>query len=563
MNMKLSLEDATPAEIAAHVSKMESVESTAQTLRRCAEASLLEDSTAQSAQLTDELGDIRAQIELINSSEAWTPASVTIMASRVKAVAARCGLESINLGADQEALLNSSRLSLEDIDKVIAAVDSSSAALEERSVSALTELLNALADSIPKAYTRLCELKDRVNLLPDAPAGGQVSGPFIQRLQIDGNIPGQFPSVMNEFAQYGAVLLDAYSETAFQSVMKTTIFQDGLSHDSVMGYWDTVEGKVKQIEDPRVRLTETQMSSLLPGAGSLFGGADPDNTDVLTIRDKLRRFVSSFRPVSISDFSESLQLDATDSDTGTVAALTVSQIRDTSKYFCDLMCDVELKSLSASCKAAWIDASRTIRNVRAGLSDADNGLQTALGDDAQLVCAYLETLFILSAWPVLNYLTDLALTVNAFVDYAEASLKAEPAEQTPAEATVPEANVSEPAPSEDTAASDAADAAAATDTSVAELETTAKPTEPDQVPDTGETPDAPVDATGDQERAVVQDVEQTIETNGDDTSVDVSAQPEGESDTAVDVTGTDNPEEEKEEDKEAGEEQPAAEPTGT
>jgi len=533
---------------------LNAVHETADVVRAAADAGEVQDSLDEADEASDELKNVKELVEVVNANEAWSQPALAFLQNHLDSISRRLDIRSIRTGVSLESReeIGNIKVSLEDINQIIAAVDNSSAELQERSVAALVDLINSLGEAIPKLELRLDQLCQRAESMVDPDSTGTVSlgyGDTLNRLVVNNEVPESLPNFINEYTSYGNVLLGRYSEVAFQSVMRTSLFEGGFDQSSYQGFWDCLGEKLKQIEDPRKELTEAQMLMTLPGAGPLFGGPGEQVDDVLATRERMRRFVTAFRPVSLSDFSVAVQTDAdADQSDKTAPALKPSEIRDAVKYFCTLLSQVDLPAVSQACKAAWIDAGRTIRQVKDALQNADETLLRALDEDDSLLPAYLETLFTLSAWPILNYLTNLTLFGNAFVDYANRSLDP---------GNVIEAPAADEIPQESTAADTTAEVADAeapdntvnvqidgqADDPAADLEAGAKPTEPAEVPDTGETPADPQDATGEGGLAIVTNVEETTaeageaaEAAADETSVDVSADAEDVPDeTAIDV----------------------------
>ncbi len=500
----------------------------------------------------DELRSLRDIAETVNSMEGWNPASLSLFGNHLDSVCKRLGLEGlVNIPTIKD--LQSSedpakfKVSLEDVNKIIDSIQNSSAEIQERSTAALIELVDALGTAIPKLQSRLKEVTDRANSLDEGSGGGTVtlSDPAsAKRLMVDGAIPKPFVDYVNVYTSYGEKLLGEYTEAAFQSVMRIDTFTDNVDYGSFNGFWDSLSDKVNEIGDPRKTLTDAQMTMRLPGAGPLFSGDAEVADNGILVREKLERFVRSHRPVSLSDFS----IEVVGDETGPVEGLTVAEIRDSSKYLTDLIDEIDVKAVSDACKAAWIDSGRVIAQVKGTLQGADESVLKALDDDQNLLPAYLECLFILSAWPVLNYLTNLTLFVNAFADYAISSMDPANVVETPAENTETTEDGSETA--------EEGDQVVVEETAV--VETEQKQTDPDNPPDTGMTPDEPEDATGDGERAVV-DVNASKEETSDDTQaadegdddlIDLNADATAADEDELDVSASEGGDEEEEEEDE-------------
>lgn len=524
------------------------IQDTTNTLRDAVEAGEYQDAADESDSASSELQNVRDIVEEINSNESWTPGSIALLGNHLDAITQRLGIRPIRIGVDMEdgtAWRRTKTISVEDIQAVIDAVDSSTEVLQERSVEALEQLLQSLGESVPRLASRLVDLCRKTEGLTNLPEGQvTLTEPcLVRRLSVNGKFPESFPQLANDYTSYGLKLLGSYTETAFQSAMRLNVFESNFTQYSANGFWALIEDRLKQIVDPRKVLTESQMTGTLPGAGSLFGGPGEVVEEVIPAIRLMRQYVSAFKPVSIADFSkDSTESEPSSENEVSVKAITVTDINDTVKFLCDLIRQTNLTAVSQSCKAAWLDAKRTICSVKKQLSSADDTFVKELNTQGDLLPTYLETVFALSAWPVLNYLTNLVLFGNAFVDYATLSINPEriqAATVTPEESNTDDA--SSVSDSDSTSSSVDTGTTVASDTDPA-LEPTEKPTSPDEVPDTGTTPDEPQDATGDGERAVVVDVgvsDSTSgdESDGDDGTVDVS-KPDSETSDSTDDEDT-------------------------
>ena len=547
----------------------EQVHATADILRTANAAADCCDAVTETAAEGTALGEIKKLVESVNSNEQWTPALFQMLSLQLEGIAQRLELpKAIGLGvtlSDIKFHSGAVNVSTEGMDQVISALNGSGMDLEERSVSALLDLVSALCDSVPLAYQRLCELNGRAEHAAsrDKLAPVQLDASVRQRLTVTDRLPSPFSGFVNEYCQYGKNLLTEYTETAFQSVMQSTTFQQGISQASTVGFWDSISDKVRSIRDPRSHLTEGQMSMVLPGAGALFGAKTADRTSE-TMRDTLHCFVHNYAPARLGTFTRVEESSASsDESVEGVPALHAGEIRDCIAYLNGLHDVINLKAMAESCKAGWMDSYRTIRMVKEGLQTSRDNLPSALEGDDRLVAGYLETLFTLSSWPVLNYLTNLVLTIHAFVDYAAASLEAEDAPVEPAAPVSDEVDIADqPEPEQE----GVVDVGTKGDEEGAELEDGKKPENPGEVPDTGADPDNPEDATGNGERAVVTGVDETLTKNAEeaeqeetpDPAAEGSEEGEGTETGTPDTEGSEEtpPEEESEESKEEDSEEP-------
>lgn len=505
----------------------QSVQATADVLRAANAAADCQATVQETAAEGTALGEIKELVEAVNSNEQWTPALFQMLNIQLEGLCQRLEIRPFKLGVQERDIRfhkGAVTVSTEGMDTVIAALQTTAMDLEERSVSALLNLVDALSTSIPTAYARLNELQCKVAGETDRGELAPVTlEPMThQRLLVGAQVPAPFGSFINTYCQYGTMLLTQYSDTAFQGVMQTVAFQQGLSQASMIGFWETVKDKVAAIRDPRSTLTEGQMTQVLPGATALFNEKKEGAGDC-SVRDTLSTFITSFSPIRLGSFVQAPKETTDGEETPSLPALKVGEIRDCIAYLTQLREVIRLKAFAESSKAGWMDASRTIRVVKESLQSVNGNTLTALDGDERLVAGYLETLFTLSAWPVLNYLTNLVLTIHAFADYAEASLEAEESTGEVSEDASYVVDVSEDAQSE----VDDSDKVDVSEKPEADTEEGDKPTNPGEVPDTGETPDKPEDATGDGRRAVVTNVEETTDKNAEEAEASEASETEG------------------------------------
>lgn len=148
-------------------------------------------------------------------------------------------------------------------------------------------------------------------------------------------------------------------------------------------------------------------------------------------------------------------------------ALTVTAIEGACKALCDLHECLALGNLVDRGKATWSDTQNAVRQTRTAVDNAPETVQAEIRDDVDTVTDYLDTVHTLSAWPVVHFLTNLVLSTNAFVLYAQRSLNAEGGETTDAAPEVVEEVVeTTPAEPETTETTDEPAADITTDTVV-------------------------------------------------------------------------------------------------
>ena len=120
--------------------------------------------------------------------------------------------------------------------------------------------------------------------------------------------------------------------------------------------------------------------------------------------------------------NESLSLEGDTAETA--PALTVTAIRSSCDSLCAVHDRIQLSDLLDHGNAAWTDSSAAVRQTRNAIDNAPETVQAEIRDDVEVITNYLDTVYVLSAWPVLHFLTNLVLSTNAFVLFAQRSLKA-------------------------------------------------------------------------------------------------------------------------------------------
>ena len=113
------------------------------------------------------------------------------------------------------------------------------------------------------------------------------------------------------------------------------------------------------------------------------------------------------------------------------------------------MCSERIDALLEEGSKLWPEAADAVRHLQENLENAPQEIAQTAGIDFSQLVKFVKTNYALATWPLLNYLSNLVITANAFVLYADRSLKAE----APSEV----ADVSEVLPAESTIADPAAD----------------------------------------------------------------------------------------------------------
>ncbi len=459
--------------------------------------------------------------------------SFAILKMGLESLTKQLGLPALDLGIGLEDFKTKGqrvKISLEALDELIKSVRRGGRSLEKSSVEAITRLLNALGEALPAAQQRLASVTAQAAQRSGETIGGsvEVDDGLKQALSVGGEIPSDLPRYFRDYAEYGTALLCDFAPNALAAAIEASSLPASLRFDSADSFWTSLGEKLAKVGDPRSKLTDAQKALALPGLGVLFSqqcGEFESTTPALKAMSEFTNNCRPLDPIEITDEEEqaaaaepAMEADGDDTDltipalddttapatdaavasdplaTDTPpvdaaladipadvpavdttpvpsgpATLQPADIKDIGKTLYSVFEKVDLSDLAEKGKSAWPDSIAAVGSMREVLEQTPVELRGPLGMEADLIPAYLDTVYTLSAWPVLHYLVNLVYTVNAFVLYAERSLAA------PKEAPAPEPT---PAPVEEVAPVDAAPVIAEETPAADAAIDTAAPTEP-------------------------------------------------------------------------------------
>lgn len=417
------------------------------------------------------LTDVADLVEAVNGTGGVTLESYVFLQHAVDNLTRRLGVDDLPMVPSLEAFESAENgkvaIDLQNLQNLMSVVEQGGQKLELRSIEVVVRMIEALSESLPLTCEKLAHVIEIANAREDEPAGNVVFGDGLNvALSVEGQIPEPFVNYMQRYALLGQSMVERYSNCAFDAAMAVATLPDSLNFTSPEAFWASVEERVNAVEDPRQSLTEDQLGMVLPNGSALFGpkvdtevpeGGNP-------ILKKLLQFTDS-RAVQeqINNPGEVERVEEGQRGYGR-PALALNDIRVISRSLGELMEKVNLDSLAERGKAVRADVISAMSVSRTRYAEATPEMKMVLADHFNLVIKYIDAAYLLSDWPILNYLSNLVFTTNAFVLYAERSL-ALPDGGVPDEAPEePEQTEEDPAATDtgvpDPAATPATDAAA-------------------------------------------------------------------------------------------------------
>lgn len=422
------------------------------------------------ASIGAELGDLREVSEVINQRGGLTLESLAFFSVALNRIADRTGLtvpavlpsvESYGEGVDRVLI------SVEALDDMISAVNDGTRRLETNSVEATERMLAALGESLPKAHDRIKHLLEMVDAVEEKEGRPDCTGKMVVfgdglnvALSVNGEVPENLNSSLHTYLQLGSVITTDYQEAAYAGAMKAVGLPDLVSYESNALFWENAEKIVCDIEDPRRTLTEDHFAIALPNGEPLFSEAEATEKEgEMKVVGKIRRFVENRRVNEQLNNPKNVALIEKGAEGYGRVCLSLDEVRELAKQFDKLHCSIDMCAFAERSKGISQDQHAVVTRLKEGFAAADINVKVQLTDHFNLVTKYLETVYRLASWPVLNYLANLVFTTNAFVLYAERSLALPDGE---VEAAAPAAD-----PAVDAGATDGVDAAATPDAAAA------------------------------------------------------------------------------------------------
>lgn len=377
-------------------------------------------------EVADGLTDYRDAAEVVNAQGGVSQEGYGFMQMGLGHLLRRVGMNVPALIPSMESFDGGARsvLDMQEINGLLTTVNEGTQRLEARSAEAVCRMLDALAEALPAAQERLCHVVEIAKSRDHEPEGNVVFGDGLNvALSVDGQVPEQLVNYLQRYALLGEAITCAYSKQAFDTAMAVATLPDAMDFSSPEAFWGSIEQKIVDVEDPRNCLTEDQLAQSLPNGGRLFG----DRKEI--------EMPEGGNPIlkKLVEFSESRQVQEQDNQTEVARieegqpgygrkALPLNDIRVISRSLCDLLEKVDVDALAQRSKAVRGDVINAVSTSKGRFAEASHDMKMILSDQFGAVVKYIDTAYLLSDWPILNFLSNLVFTTNAFVLYAERSL---------------------------------------------------------------------------------------------------------------------------------------------
>lgn len=331
----------------------------------------------------------------------------------------------VNFGISMESfrgktLSDRLKVSLEDVERMIEDLDFAQPQLERQAIESLDRVVCALKDALPTAASRLKAVLSAAAHTKDDKSGAtiKVDDGLSSALCVDGAMPVDLSDALQAYAQLGKVILGPYSEAACRAAKSASLLNNAINFSSTSVFWEKIGAVVDTITDPRNTLTRTQLESGLPGGTSLFDQAVPPLDATNTVLQKLFDYNGSYAPLETA-------VAVKCSGDATAPALSPAKIVLVGNALLEVLCEDRICERLDEAQKIWPEAQDSLRHLEENLGNAPIEIENEAGADFSQVSKFVGINYSLATWPLLNYLTNLVLTANAFVLYAERSLKAE------------------------------------------------------------------------------------------------------------------------------------------
>mgnify|MGYP006961543080 CR=1 FL=1 len=421
----------------------EAVQEVVELTEALAAAQSAEDVVKKAHEVSSGLQDTAGVAEVMNEQGGVSVEAFCLIETALRPHLAQLGYRSINLGVTLESYSADPKakfqLSLEELHDIIADLEHAEPILERQPIESLERTVCALKDAIPSACERLKAVISKASLADDNSYGHSpvdVSDGLAAALYFDRSSPENLADDLQVYAQLGRQLLGEYSEKAFNGAKAASLINNAVNFSSDSGFWEKIKAAVDAVQDPRAVLGESNLLMSLPGGSHLFGergrGFSSGNETLL----KLVAYTDDYAPMQATVAGKA------DASVSTFPGFTASKIQLVGRALEEVLdCDHICKRLDEGQKL-WPEAVDVIRHLRESFENAPGSLDYNTTQHFPQIVKFVETSYSLATWPLINYLANFILTVNAFVLFAERSLTAPAARaQNEVEATATEGDV--------------------------------------------------------------------------------------------------------------------------
>lgn len=401
----------------------ETVQEVVELTEALAQATSAEEVVKQAHEAADGLKEVADTAEVLNENGGASMESLAMLKLALRPYTSLLHRFDLNVGVSLESFAEHGvdarqMISMEEIYDLIQELDQLGAPLERQAVESLDRVAVALKDALPTALERLRSVISVATKTNDDRAGNSVdiSEGLAAALSFEGSVPEDLAGALQNYALLGKCLIGPFSEAAVRAAKGSSLINNAIDFSSTSAFWEKIGGVVETIKDPRDNLTRTQMESTLPGGAYLFGEPSPEVETANTTLKQLFDFNTCYMPLEA-------MITAKGTERGTShPAFAASKIVLVGNALQDVLCCDTINARLSEAQKLWPEAQDVTRHLRENLKGAPPQIDHEAGADFTQVIKYVEVNYALATWPLLNYLTNLVLTINAFVLFAERSL---------------------------------------------------------------------------------------------------------------------------------------------
>lgn len=404
----------------------ETVQEVVELTEALAEAQSAEEVVKQVSEASDGVSEVAEVATAINETGGASLESLGLLTLALRPYTKLLQRPDLNLGLGLESFKTRDeryQLSLEEIHDLIQELDMAAPQLERQRIESLDRVVEALKTALPTAADRLRAVISQASNAGVEVTGGQVdiSDGLGVALGVDGSFPADLAGELQGVALLGKCLLGPYSETAVRSAKAASLINNAVDFSSTSAFWEKIGKVIGDIVDPRVNLTRTQLDSCLPGGIRLFGEPGQEVDAPNPVVKQLFAYTGSYAPLEAAVATKGA------GGAGTAEALTAAKIVLVGNALSEVVRSDAICERLCEGQKLWPEAADAVRHLRENLGAAPQQIDYEAGADFSQLIKFVEISYSLATWPLVNYLSSLVLTVNAFVLFAERSLKAEPA----------------------------------------------------------------------------------------------------------------------------------------
>jgi len=398
----------------------------------------------------DEVSDLKDAAEVVNANGGISAEAFKFFDLSLQNLYRRLGMRPSVRLPTLESFKEGGRIqiAIEELDEIADRLTDGADKLKSNGKGALLKLVEALSVSLPESHKKLERLIDRLNRTTDSTEDTSgmevVFGDGLNvALSVNGEVPECLSTYIGQYVQLGQNLLGDYQRTAMNNALRATGLPDLFTYSDVDAFNNTIEEAVCSMEDPRLHLTAEQKALALPGTEALFRVESASNEDTgeavdvgLKEGEQANENTSSVNPKLewLKNFSNCCQVNSQIANPCNVeiveagqpgygrVPLSNEQILDGSRALNKLFKTIRFEELSERQSALAKDSFETVDQLYARYKSAEEKIRNEINEPFECLVAFVETVFKLAHWPSLNYLTNLVLTTNAFVLYAERSI---------------------------------------------------------------------------------------------------------------------------------------------